>query len=230
MFVLIVLVGPWPQMKATSSPSGKQLVDDEWISTALSPPGRTGAPHRAVEQHVAHKGERLFRDDDAANDRARTSTVRSPTVTRSPSLSHRSGVTARASIPIAAARFGEMVQKKSSCLVRPLDRHAEFLPERRRARRVIDMAMREEYLFDRHAILRDGLANAIEIAAGIDHRPHLGSVLTTAGEPLERRDGNDARRSDTLLVPQISNHIEQDRRAQHPRRAARLDLPGRWFA
>ncbi len=69
-----------------------------------------------------------------------------------------------------------MVQKKSVRLVRPLDRHAEFLLQRRRAGRVIDMAMREEYLFDRHAVLRDGLANAIEIAAGIDHRPDLGLV------------------------------------------------------
>jgi hypothetical protein len=57
---------------------------------------------------------------------------------------------------------------------------------------MIDMAMREENFFDRHAILRNGFADALKVAARIDDRTHLGLVGPQEGTILlKRRDGND---------------------------------------
>src|SRR3712207_1164114 len=71
--------------------------------------------------------------------------------------------------PIGLSLLREPLQEKIVGLVGALDRDAELLAQFGCATRVIDMAMREDDLLDAHAALRDGLPDAVEIAAGVDH-------------------------------------------------------------
>ena len=93
---------------------------------------------------------------------------------------------------VGLSLFGEPLQAGIVRLVRSLDRHAELVPQLRRSARVIDMAVGQNDLLHARAALRDGIADALEIAAGIDHggllrlfAPQQGAVL------LEGRHGYD---------------------------------------
>ena len=112
----------------------------------------------------------------------------------SPSSSQRSGVTLRAPLsPIRQALRGQAVEQNLVGRMRALDRQAavRFL-ELGRASGVVDVAVREQNFLDREADLLDGGVDAIEIAAGIDHRtPHSFLVPQQRAVLLERRDRND---------------------------------------
>src|SRR5882757_5279809 len=55
-------------------------------------------------------------------------------------------------------------------LMRPLDRHAEFVGERLGPAAMVDMAMGEDDLLDRYTVLRRRRVESRQIAAGIDER------------------------------------------------------------
>ncbi len=95
------------------------------------------------------------------------------------------GVAETGSAGIAA----KLLQQEQVVLVRPLDRHAEFACEPGRAAGVIEMAMREEDLFQGHTLPRDGLFQAFDLPAGVDdrappgaHTPHQRTILLVGGD------------------------------------------------
>ena len=114
--------------------------------------------------------------------------VSSPTVTVSPSSSQRSGSKLSLGICRLAAVIVEARDPEAIGLVRALDRHAELLRQHAGLSAMIDMAVGEQDLLDRHAMLRRRRFEPGQVAAGIDegaaHRlgaPQQGAIL------LERR-------------------------------------------
>lgn len=86
----------------------------------------------------------------------------------------------------------ELVDPELVILLRPLDRYAQFFREDARAAAMVDMAMGDEQLFDRHALFGGSALEHVEIAARIYERaahcfrtPQQGAVL------LERRHRED---------------------------------------
>jgi hypothetical protein len=100
----MIPVGPWPQMKVTSSPSGRSFVRIELISAAGSPPGRSvrpTEPRNSTSPTSARRCSRLANTTLPGEwpGQCRTANGTSPIVTSSPSASQRSGVTSRAGMP-----------------------------------------------------------------------------------------------------------------------------------
>ena len=110
----------------------------------------------------------------------------------SPSSSHRSGSKIHPRNPVFRPILIEPLQPEAIRLVRPLDRHAEIVRQPLGAPRVIDMAMRQQDLLDRHARLFDRRHDPRQVAARIDHRRlHRRGAPEERAVLLDRRDGHD---------------------------------------
>ena len=93
---------------------------------------------------------------------------------------------------ISPAIIGQPRDPEPVSLMRPLNRHAQFLGQHTRFAAMVDMAVRQDDLFDGDAVMRHCRAQLGQIATRIDkgtaHRggaPHQCAVLG------ERGDGND---------------------------------------
>ena len=82
---------------------------------------------------------------------------------------------------VARAILGEAVDPEAVVLVRALDRHAELGGEDPGRAAMVDMAVGEEDLLDRHAVLGDRGLEPVDVAAGIDERAAHRLRCTTAG-------------------------------------------------
>ncbi len=91
----------------------------------------------------------------------------------------------------AARLLRQLLDPETLFLVRPLDRDPEFARERGGARAMVHMAVREEDLLQRHAVLLDRGMDAVKVAAGIGHRGAAGGLVDQQRAVLlERRHGN----------------------------------------
>jgi len=89
-------------------------------------------------------------------------------------------------------RFLQPVEKESIFRMRTFDLDLEPVSQLRRPARMIDMAMGEKNLFDRHLRLFDSLEDALDISAGIDYGADMGiDVPNQRAILLKRGDGND---------------------------------------
>ncbi len=195
----MVLVGPWPQMNATSSPSGRSLSVDGADQRGAVAAGKVGASHRTVEQHVAHEREALIgRDEhDAAGRMAGAMqhiqgevadsdlfALRQPSIGRDVAAHSRCRRRGRSPSDDRArgrsASCGPSIGTPSSSLSSAAPPAWSIWPCVRR-------------IFSTFTPFRgDGVADAFEIAARIDHGAHLGPVGPQQGAILlERRDRDD---------------------------------------
>ena len=83
----------------------------------------------------------------------------------------------------------EPVEQIGIVFVRTFDRHAKLARQPGGAACVVEMAMRQQDLLKRHPFKRDGLANALEVAAGVDdgtphgaRAPHQRAILLIGGD------------------------------------------------
>ena len=83
-----------------------------------------------------------------------------------------------------SALLGEAVQQEGIALVRPLDRHAERLAQRRSTPGVIDVAVRQEDALRMHPSLRDRVQDARHVAARINDDPGAGLLVPEQGTVL----------------------------------------------
>ncbi len=101
----------------------------------------------------------------------RTSNIRPAISTWSPSTIQRSGITGLTpSTPNCTAWSCHPVDQHLIGFVRPLHRHLQRFGQVGRTANVIDMAVRENNLFDIHALLVHGCQDLVDIAARINHR------------------------------------------------------------
>ena len=174
---------PWPHRKPTSSPSGNSFSRIEESSASWSPAGQVGAANGAAEKDVADNGEAgLLVEED-----------------------HRAGAVAGAEEdlefvpgdrdriaflepPVGGAAAGALEAERLRLLVEPLqhllvglvrtdDVDAEMLFQFLRAGGMVDMAVGQQNLFNRHADLFDGIADAVDLSARIDDDAALGIIV-----------------------------------------------------
>ena len=174
----MVLVGPCPQMKAKSSPSGSTLVRIEFISASWLPIGRSVRPTDpwnstspisanrcgAIDQH--HRARRMPRAmqhlERMPGDRHRIA-VGEPAIGR-----HRARLDA-----VGRPCLSRLSSSGRSASCGPsIGNAAEPLAHLRRPAGVVDVPVRQQDLLRLHAHLGDRRLDAVEIAAGIDHGAH----------------------------------------------------------
>ena len=155
-------------------------------------------PDRPLEEHIAGKqyAARLIEKDDMAGRMA------GAVKHLQRGVAHRHGVAVlqpaiRRHRPHAAKTVGarlrrQPVEQKSVLALRPFDRHAEPFSQLRRAAGMVDMPVRQQDFFRRHAQLLNGRDDARNFAARIDNRRLAGFLAPENGAVLlKRRHGND---------------------------------------
>ena len=134
---------------------------------------KVGAADRPLEQHVAHDRQlagRMVEDDMAGRMAGAMIDVQGELADRhliavmQPAI----GLEALPRHVPALAILRQPVDPEPVILVRPLDRHAQVVGQHARLAAMVDMAMGDEQLFDRDAMLLRRLLEHRQVAAGID--------------------------------------------------------------
>jgi len=119
----------------------------------------------------------------------------------------------------ARAVLGELFDPEPVVLMRPLDRHAQFLRQHPRLSAMVHMAVGHQDFFDLDPSLAHRLLQLVEIAARIDEgrlvgfgAPQQGAILLESGD---RHDRCAHRRIGSVHVGDVGKHSQNGKPPDH---------------